>query len=122
MILKTCIRSKNLLFFLLFLSLALTSCRYYQLYELEQELNRTSGLPRRQAARKIMSMGENARKQIVMLAKDPDLVIRRNATLQLRPVLGEDAIPLLQEQLSDESPLVRLTAVEELMNFQPRTA
>ncbi|HNX93326.1 MAG TPA: HEAT repeat domain-containing protein [Syntrophomonas sp.] len=121
MIGKPRFRREYIMSLLLILSLGLMSCQRLQLCKLERELNRSSGLTRRQTARKIMSMGQPAEKQIVRLAKDPDLVIRRSATHQLGQVLGEDAIPLLQELLCDESPLVRLTAVEELMNFQPRS-
>jgi hypothetical protein len=117
----TCKATFPRIIFLLSLSFALASCQSFHLYKLEQEFERSSGVPRRQAARKIISVGPAARKQIVRLAKDHDPVIRRNATVQLRTLLGEDAIPLLQERLSDESTLVRLTAVEELMNFQPRS-
>lgn len=113
--------SCHLAAWLLLLFVAGSSGQAIRLADMEKEFNSSTGLQRRQTARKIISMGQPAEKQIVRLAKDPDLVIRRNATLQLRPLLGADAIPLLQELLCDESPLVRLTAVEELMNFQPRS-
>ncbi|MFA6929469.1 MAG: HEAT repeat domain-containing protein [Lentisphaeria bacterium] len=107
--------------YLFFLFMALAFGQPASLIDLERDFTTTSGLRRRQIAREIMTYGQEAREQIIKLTRDPDMVIRRNATLQLSRVLGEDAIPLFQERLCDDSPLVRLTAVEQLMSYQPRT-
>ena len=92
------------------------------LAELQKEIAVKTGLARRQAARQLMELGQEATPAILALTKDDDVVIRRNAFRRLRGLLGIQAVALYKDGLQDPSPLVRLVAVEELMAYQPRSA
>jgi len=89
--------------------------------ELQKEVAAKTGLARRQAARGLMALGKEATPAILALAKDEDVVIRRNAVRLLRRLLDVRAIAWYKDALQDPSPLVRMVAVEELMAYQPRT-
>jgi hypothetical protein len=89
--------------------------------ELRETVKSATGLARRQAARKLIERGREAEDAVMALAKDEDVVIRRNALRRLRTLFGTKAVPLYKDALQDPSPLVRLVAVEELMAYEPRT-
>jgi len=89
--------------------------------QLQDQLQSSSGLPRRQAARKLLELGPEATATVLILLGDADTVIRRNAYRSLRQRLDFEAIPFYKKGLQDESPLVRMVIVEELMAYQPRS-
>lgn len=91
------------------------------LAELQKTIATTTGLARRRAARQLIELGKEATPDIVRLTRHEDVVIRRNATRVLRGLLGDDAVSLYADALDDDSPLVRIVAVEELMAYEPRT-
>ncbi|MFW5798479.1 MAG: HEAT repeat domain-containing protein [Planctomycetota bacterium] len=88
---------------------------------LKEEVDRSRGLERRRAARKLMALGGDATPAIIELARIDDVIIRRAALRKLRDLLGDEAVPHLQKALDDPSPLVRMVAVEQLITYRPRT-
>ena len=91
------------------------------LAELQKTIADSTGLARRQAVRRLFDLGPEANAAILEMSKDADVVVRRNALRQLRGRLGLEAVPLYAAALADESPLVRLVALEELLAYQPRS-
>lgn len=90
------------------------------LSKLQEQLENDSGLERRRAARQLLEMGPEATPVVLSLLEDNDVVVRRNAYRSLRQRLDTAALPHYEKGLKDESPLVRMVVVEELLAFQPR--
>ncbi len=76
---------------------------------------------RRRAARKLLRLGARAKIAIFELVGSDDVVIRRAALRRIAELPGVDPVPALGAALGDPSPLVRVTAVEELLAVSPRT-
>jgi len=87
---------------------------------LRQGLSSENAIERRRAARKLFAVGAPVKADILELARSDDVVIKRAALRRLHELLGAAALPVLKGALSDDSPLVRVVAVEELVAMKPR--
>ncbi len=76
----------------------------------------------RTAARLLGEQGEAGLAALLDALDHPDVVVRRTAVLAIGSLPLADALLRLSEVIDDESPFVRRTAVDVLLNVRPRNA
>ena len=88
---------------------------------LVQALEDENVIVRRTAARLLGEMEEPAASALRATQKDSDALVRRTGLMAVCRRGGVEALPLVEQALSDTSTMVRLTAVQYLASIQPRT-
>lgn len=76
---------------------------------------------RRTAARLLVEMGAPAREALAKALDNSDFLVRRAALWAVCDPLTGDSLPHLKKALKDSDPLMRLTAVNLLVQLKPRT-
>jgi len=88
---------------------------------LVQALEDENVIVRRTAARLLGEMGEPNAFALGATQKDSDALVRRTGLMAICRRGGSEALPAVEQALSDTSTMVRLTAVQYLASIQPRT-
>ncbi|NCO35439.1 MAG: hypothetical protein AUJ92_14140 [Armatimonadetes bacterium CG2_30_59_28] len=76
---------------------------------------------RRTAARLLVELGSPAREALVEALGNPDFLVRRSALWAVCDPLTAESLPHLKKAAKDPDALMRLTAVNLLVQFKPRT-
>ena len=87
---------------------------------LENALKDENGLVRRAAVRALIELGPMAKTALVTALKADDPIVRRTALFALAGTATSEAVPYLAQVLADPDPLLRETAVQILLNINPR--
>lgn len=88
---------------------------------LAQTLDDPNGVVRRTAVRLLAELGAPAKAALVGALDNADPVVRRTALRAIATLLGADALPYLAKAIEDDNRFLRQTAVEQLVNIEPRT-
>lgn len=93
-----------------------------EMAELERQLDSSSLLVRRRAARKLAARGIETRLLMEKAFRNSDFLVQRTVLRALCRLPGIDPVSYLKTAVENSHHLVRLAAVEELAQIQPRTS
>ena len=88
---------------------------------LVQALEDENVIVRRTAARLLGELGEPAASALRATQEDSDALVRRTGLMAICRQGGVEALPVVDQALSDSRTMVRLVAVQYLESVQPRT-